>query len=55
MPSESLPRRCSTLVIGGGPAGIVALKYLAEYDPEWAAGEEPVLVEMESEIGGTFK
>lgn len=53
--SESLPNRCSTLIIGGGPAGLVSLKYLVEYGPEWATGEEPVLVEMEPEIGGTFR
>lgn len=53
--TSSIPKRTSTLVIGGGPAGLVALKYLVEYGPEWAHGEEPVLVEMESGIGGTFK
>ncbi|WVQ79764.1 hypothetical protein IAT38_001864 [Cryptococcus sp. DSM 104549] len=51
----TFPQRTSTLVIGGGPAGIVGLKYTVEYGETWARGEEPVLVEMESEIGGTFR
>lgn len=50
-----IPTHTSTLVIGGGPAGIVSLKYLLEYGPEYAKGEEPVLVEMEEELGGTFR
>ncbi|WWD19371.1 hypothetical protein CI109_103831 [Kwoniella shandongensis] len=49
------PKRTSTLVIGGGPAGLVSLKYVVEYGERWNEGEEPVLVEMESEIGGTFR
>lgn len=53
--SSILPERTSTLVIGGGPSGIVSLKYLREYGPKWTEGEEPVLVEMEDEIGGTFR
>ncbi|WRT68738.1 uncharacterized protein IL334_005718 [Kwoniella shivajii] len=54
-PNRDLPKRASTLVIGGGPAGLVSLKYTVEYGEKWTDGEEPVLVEMESEIGGTFK
>ena len=50
------PTHTSALVIGGGPAGIVSLKYLScESATEWPAGEEPVLVEQESELGGTFR
>lgn len=52
--STPLPSHTSTLVIGGGPAGIVSLKYLVE-SGDYALGEEPVCVEMESEIGGTFR
>lgn len=60
MRSTSFPTHTSTLVIGGGPAGIVSLKYLKEYGPVFGLqgnenGEAPVLVEMEAEIGGTFK
>lgn len=61
MSPPSLPARTSTLVMGGGPAGIVSLKYLLEYGLKFGLskdGEEeenPVLVEMEQEIGGTFK
>lgn len=51
----SLPTHTSTLIIGGGPAGIVALKYFLEYGPKCPPGEEPVLVEMEDDIGGTFR
>jgi dimethylaniline monooxygenase (N-oxide forming) len=53
-PRVSLPSRTAVLVIGGGPSGIVALKYALEtlqYEP----GEEPVLVESEPELGGTFR
>jgi dimethylaniline monooxygenase (N-oxide forming) len=50
-----LPSCASTLIIGGGPSGLVALKYLLEYGPAWRAGDDPVLVEMEPEIGGTFR
>lgn len=50
------PTHTSSLVIGGGPAGIVSLKYLScEGSAEWLKGEEPVLVEQESELGGTFR
>ncbi|WVQ68619.1 uncharacterized protein L199_006828 [Kwoniella botswanensis] len=55
MTRSSLPSRASTLVVGGGPAGLVSLKYTVEYGEKWVEGEEPVLVEMESEIGGTFR
>jgi hypothetical protein len=41
------PEQTSTLIIGGGPSGLVSLKYATEYGPTWATGEEPVLVEME--------
>jgi len=51
----AIPAQTSCLIIGGGPAGIVALKYMLEYGPKSAAGEEPVLVEMEDDIGGTFR
>ncbi|ODO05732.1 hypothetical protein I350_04793 [Cryptococcus amylolentus CBS 6273] len=51
---ESQPRT-STLVIGGGPAGLVGLKYAVQYGTAWAQGERPYLVEMEPEIGGTFR
>lgn len=44
----------SALVIGGGPAGLVSLKYLKECT-EWVEGENPILVEQEEEIGGTFR
>lgn len=44
----------SALVIGGGPAGLVSLKYLVNHT-EWVEGEDPVLVEQEGEIGGTFR
>jgi dimethylaniline monooxygenase (N-oxide forming) len=44
----------SALVIGGGPAGLVSLKYLKEFT-EWVDGETPILVEQEEEIGGTFR
>ncbi len=53
--SPSLPDRTSTLIIGGGPSGLVSLKYVLEYGPRWDVGDESVLVEMESEIGGTFR
>lgn len=57
--ARSLPSRASTLVIGGGPAGIVSLKYLQEYGGRLGLEEDaqdgPVLVEMEGEIGGTFR
>lgn len=49
-----LPEHTSTLVIGGGPAGLVALKYALRHS-EWNEDDEPVLVEMEDEIGGTFR
>ncbi|WWC63622.1 uncharacterized protein I303_106227 [Kwoniella dejecticola CBS 10117] len=52
---RSLPRKTSTLVIGGGPAGLVSLKYAVEFGERWSEGEEPILVEMEREIGGTFR
>lgn len=55
MAGSTVPVRTSTLVIGGGPAGLVSLKYLLEYGPESPEGEEPILVDMESEIGGTFR
>lgn len=60
MQPSPFPTRVSTLVIGGGPAGVVSLKYLREYGTKFGLqgdgdGEEPVLVEMEAEIGGTFK
>lgn len=48
-----LPTHTSTLVIGGGPAGLVSLKYLLEYGT--GDEEDPVLVEMEDDIGGTFR
>lgn len=51
----SFPRQISTLVVGGGPAGIVSLKYTVEYGEAWSEGEEPLLIDMESEIGGTFR
>jgi dimethylaniline monooxygenase (N-oxide forming) len=44
----------SALVIGGGPAGLVSLKYLKEFT-KWVDGETPILVEQEEEIGGTFR
>ncbi|KAL1413337.1 hypothetical protein Q8F55_001096 [Vanrija albida] len=53
--TTSLPLRTSTLIIGGGPSGLVALKYAKEYGPAWERGEAPVLVEMEPELGGTFR
>lgn len=60
MQSKPFPTHTSTLVIGGGPAGIVSLKYVQEYGRKFGLqgdgdGEDPVLVEMEAEIGGTFK
>lgn len=60
MQPRAIPQRTSTLIIGGGPAGIVSLKYVQEYGPRFGLqnegdNEPPVLVEMESEIGGTFK
>lgn len=61
MPSPSsssgrYPTHTSALVIGGGPAGLVSLKYLScEAAAEWPSGEEPVLVEQESKLGGTFR
>ncbi|WWC71229.1 uncharacterized protein I206_105182 [Kwoniella pini CBS 10737] len=51
----AIPKKASTLIIGGGPAGLVSLKYVVEYGERWLEGEEPFLVEMESEIGGTFR
>jgi len=48
------PEYTSALVIGGGPAGLVSLKYLQE-EQSWIEGEEPILVEQEGEIGGTFR
>jgi hypothetical protein len=54
-PSTALPARASTLIIGGGPSGLVSLKYAREYGPSWAEGEGPVLVEMEGDVGGTFR
>jgi hypothetical protein len=54
--SGRYPTHTSALVIGGGPAGLVSLKYLScEAAAEWPSGEEPVLVEQESELGGTFR
>jgi len=38
-----------TIVIGGGPAGIVAAKTQTE------AGQKCILFEAESQIGGTFR
>lgn len=61
MNSEAIPRQLSTLIIGGGPAGLVSLKYALEYGTDLglgkpdADGERVALVEMESEIGGTFR
>lgn len=54
MVTQRLPERVSTLVIGGGPAGLVALKYLVEQFPS-SDDESPLLVEMEGDIGGTFR
>lgn len=55
-PKARYPSHTSTLVVGGGPAGLVSLKYLSrEAGSEWVEGEEPVLVEQESELGGTFR
>lgn len=51
----TFPRLISTLVVGGGPAGIVSLKYTSEYGEAWSSDEEPLLIEMEPEIGGTFR
>lgn len=51
---HSLPARTSLLVIGGGPSGIVALKYALQ-TLTWESGEAPVLVEAEPELGGTFR
>ncbi|WVO14601.1 hypothetical protein L204_102236 [Cryptococcus depauperatus] len=51
----NFPTRTSTLIIGGGPAGLVSLKYAIEYGQPWLKGEEPILVEMKEEIGGTFR
>lgn len=51
----TLPRLISTLIVGGGPAGIVSLKYTIEYGGAWSTDEEPLLIEMEPEIGGTFR
>ncbi|KIR28167.1 dimethylaniline monooxygenase [Cryptococcus deuterogattii 99/473] len=51
----TLPRLISTLIVGGGPAGIVSLKYTIEYGEAWSTDEEPLLIEMEPEIGGTFR
>ncbi|KAK8854495.1 hypothetical protein IAR55_003233 [Kwoniella newhampshirensis] len=53
--SSPLPKRASTLIVGGGPAGLVSLRYVVEYGERWSEGEEPLLVEMEAEIGGTFR
>ena len=49
------PSKTSLLVIGGGPAGLVSLKYFLEYGPGFEEDEKPMLVEMESDIGGTFR
>lgn len=59
----SLPETLSALIIGGGPSGIVSLKYLLEYGPrlglverkEIENGGGVMAVEMEGEIGGTFR
>ncbi|ORY32137.1 hypothetical protein BCR39DRAFT_479301 [Naematelia encephala] len=51
----SFPERTSTLIIGGGPSGLVSLKYVLEYGPAFEPGEEPLLIEAESEIGGTLR
>lgn len=63
MTLTSLPERVSALVVGGGPAGIVSLKYLIEYGPklgivskeEIENGSGVLGVEMEDDIGGTFR
>jgi hypothetical protein len=54
MADPSFPSYTSALVIGGGPAGLVSLKYLKTHTT-WIDGEEPLLVEQEFEIGGTFR
>jgi cation diffusion facilitator CzcD-associated flavoprotein CzcO len=54
MTDPSFPSNTSALVIGGGPAGLVSLKYLKNHTT-WIDSEEPLLVEQESEIGGTFR
>ena len=58
-----LPDTVQALVIGAGPSGLVSLKYLIEYGPQLglvsreaiARGTGVLGVEMESEIGGTFR
>jgi dimethylaniline monooxygenase (N-oxide forming) len=58
-----LPDRVSALVVGGGPAGLVSLKYLIEYGPKLDlisksdidAGRGVLAVEMEDDVGGTFR
>lgn len=54
MAASPFPAYTSALVIGGGPAGLVSLKYL-KHHTKWIDGEDPILVEQESEIGGTFR
>ena len=53
--TPSPPAWTSALIIGGGPSGLVSLKYVLEYGGQFADEEPPVLVEMESELGGTFR
>lgn len=44
------------LVIGGGAGGLVTLKTLLEASERCPAQQlDPLLVEAEAEIGGTFK
>lgn len=54
MVTSPFPSYTSALVIGGGPAGLVSLKYL-KHHTTWIDGEDPILVEQETEIGGTFR
>lgn len=59
----AFPDTLDVLVVGAGPSGLVSLKYLIEYGPSLGIVSREAIedgtgvlgVEMEAEIGGTFR